>query len=266
MVGWTHDDDADVPPGAPRRRRHAPDPRRAPATRCRPRGRAAARAGRARHRQDHDPGRGDRRPDREPGCQPRPGARADVLPQGGRAAARPGHGPAGPHDGDHAELDVPFVRLRAHPRLQPCGALRGAAAAVVRTRAGRGAPGAADGRPRVRALARRPAARARHPRVRERGPGRAGQGPREGLRRRRAPQARRRPRPAGVRRCRALPRPIPQRPRQPGSGRLRRPDPPRGDRGGDPPRAASQAVPARLRRRVPGHRPRAGRASPGDRR
>ena len=71
---------------------------------------------------------------------------------------------------------------------------------------------------------------------------------------------------AGVRRGRALPRPVPRQPRQPGRHRLRRPDPPRDDRGRGPPRrAAGQAAP-RLRRRVPGHRPGPGRAAPRARR
>ena len=48
--------------------------------------------------------------------------------------------------------------------------------------------------------------------------------------------------------------------------RLRRPDPPRGDRGEGPPRRAAAAVPAPVRRRVPGHRPRPGRPAPRPRR
>ena len=47
-------------------------------------------------------------------------------------------------------------------------------------------------------------------------------------------------------------------PRPPGPHRLLRPDPPGHDRGRGAPRRAAGAVPARLRRRVPGHRPRAG--------
>ena len=54
------------------------------------------------HRQDHHAGRGDRRPDRAPRGAARLGARADLQPQGRRAAARPGHRPARPHHGDHA--------------------------------------------------------------------------------------------------------------------------------------------------------------------
>ena len=66
---------------------------------------------------------------------------------------------------------------------------------------------------------------------------------------------------AGVRRRRALPRPVPRRARRAERDRLRRPDPAGGDRGrGAPPRAAGPVQP-RLRRRVPGHRPRPGRAA-----
>ena len=55
----------------------------------------------------------------EDGSQPRPGPGADVQPQGGRAAARPGHraGRADHVDGD--VLDVPLLRLRPDPRATP---------------------------------------------------------------------------------------------------------------------------------------------------
>ena len=46
------------------------------------------------------------------GASPGLGAGADLQPQGRRAAARPGHRPARPHDGHHAELDLPLLRLR----------------------------------------------------------------------------------------------------------------------------------------------------------
>ena len=65
--------------------------------RRRPRRRPAAGAGRSGHRQDHDPGRGDRPTGSRTGRRARPGARPDVLPQGRRAAPRPGHRPARPH-------------------------------------------------------------------------------------------------------------------------------------------------------------------------
>ena len=99
--------------------------RRAPAARRRPPGRAAAGARRPGHRQDHHAGRGDRRPDRAPGRPPRRGPRADVLPQGRRAAPRPGHRPARPHHVDDAQLDLPLLRLRADPPLRAGRALRG---------------------------------------------------------------------------------------------------------------------------------------------
>ena len=62
-----------------------------------------------------------------------------------------------------------------------------------------------------------------------------------------------------LRRRRALPRAVPHGPRQPRRHRLLRPHPPGGHRGRDPPRRAARALEPRLRRRVPGHRPRPGR-------
>ena len=81
------------------------------------------------------------------GVDPDVRARAHLQPQGRRAAARPGHRPARPHDGDHAELDVPLLRLRAGPAARARRGLRRAAAAAVRARAGRRAPRAAGGQP-----------------------------------------------------------------------------------------------------------------------
>ena len=59
-----------------------------------------------------------------------------------------------------------------------------------------------------------------------------------------------------------VPPQLPRQPRRPVRHRLRRPDPARGHRGDRPPRRAATAVPARVRRRVPGHRPRPGRPAP----
>ena len=66
----------------------------------------------------------------------------------------------------------------------------------------------------------------------------------------------------GVRGRRAVPAPVPRRPRRPVRDRLPRPHRPRGHRGQPPPRRAPGPVQPRLRRRVPGHRPRPGRAAP----
>ena len=85
----------------------------------------------------------------EDGRRPEPGAGADVLPQGRRAAARPGHRPARPDDVHPAELDVPLVRLRPGPALRARRAVRRPAAAAERPRAGRGPAGAAHRQPRV---------------------------------------------------------------------------------------------------------------------
>ena len=201
------------------------DPRRRPAAGGRPPGRAAAGAGRSRHRQDHDARRGDRRPHRG-GRQPRPGPGADVLPQGGRAAARPRHRAGRPDHVDGAELDVPLLRLRPDPALRPGRALRRAAAAAAAPRSRTSCcascspttPSRSPGPSRCgRALGTRGFAREVHAvlaRAREKGlDGRQLRelGEREGL-----PE---------LRRGRALPRPVPHHPRPPGRHRLRRPDP-----------------------------------------
>ena len=148
----------------------------------------AAGAGRARHRQDHDAGRGDRAPHRR-GHPPRPDPGADLLAQGRRAAARPGHRAGRPHHVGEHRLDVPLLRLRPDPALRAGRALRRPAAAAVGARAGRRAARAAAGPPRVDQVARRAPARARHPWVRARGPRRAVPRPGEGARRRGAPAA-----------------------------------------------------------------------------
>ena len=175
---------------------------------------------------------------------PRRGARADVLPQGRRAAARPGDRAARPDDGDGAELDVPLLRLRADPPLLADRALRGAAAAAVRAGAGRRAARAARRSPGVGALARDAAAARSAPagsparstrcsrRAREKGL--------DGAELRELGEARGA---ARVGRGRPLPRPVPHQPRLPGRHRLRRPDPARGDRGRAPPRRAAARGP-----------------------
>ena len=156
-------------------------------------------------------------------------------------------------------LDVPLLRLRPGPRATPRAelyaaplrllsapeqdvvlrelltdarrvrALAGALRAAVGTRgfAARGAVGARAG-PREGPRPRRPASRS---------------GEREGR--------------AGVRGGGPVPRAVPHSPRLPDSLRLRRPD--RAGRllGRRAPRRAASPVRARLRRRVPGHRPRA---------
>ncbi len=166
---------------------------------------------------------------------------------------------------DAAELDVPLLRLRPDPPVRPRRALRGAAAAALarpsRTSCSASCSPTTRSRspgPRrcARALGTRGFAREVHAvlsRAREKGLD--GRGP--------ARRSASRPRAAGVRRRRALPRAVPRQPRRPGRHRLRRPDPARDDRGRGPPRRAARAVPPRLRRRVPGHRPRPGRAAAG---
>ena len=109
-------------------------------------------------------------------------------------------------------------------------------------------------------MAGRRSAGGRHPRLRPRGAGRARPGPGEGAR---PPDltgsARPRARPELVA-AGAFMRAVPRHPRRPERHRLPRADLPRGAAGraaGDPRRAA-RPVRARLRRRVPGHRPEPG--------
>ena len=85
--------------------------------RRRPPRRSAARPRRSRHRQDHDAGRGDRAPHRR-GRPPRLGPGADVLAQGRRAAPRPGRRPRRAHHVGQHRLDVPLLRLRPDPPLR----------------------------------------------------------------------------------------------------------------------------------------------------
>ena len=115
----TRTDGADLParaPGARRSRAGGARPRAAAGRR--PRGRAAAGAGRARHRQDDDPGRGDRRPDRAPRRRPVRGPRADLLAQGRRAAARPGDRARWAARRARRSARLPLLRLRPDPPLR----------------------------------------------------------------------------------------------------------------------------------------------------
>ena len=267
VMGWTHERHVHpLPPGAARARGRGPAARRAPAAGGRPRGRPPPRARRARHRQDDDAGRGDRRSHRAARRLARRGARAHLLPQGCRAAARPGHRPCRPHDGGGVVLDVPLLRLRPRAEVRTGRALRGSHPPAVRARGRRRAARAAARQPRVGRVARAAAPGRRHAGLRARGAGRPGARPREGPRPVGAACPRHRARPPGAGGRRPLPRAVPHRPRQPRRHRLLRPDPPRRDRGRDPPRRAAGALAARLRRRIPGHRPRPGRPAPRARR
>ena len=266
MVGWSHDQRATtyrlVPPG--HRRRRAGRARRRPAARRRPRGRPAARAGRARHRQDDDAGRGDRRPDRAPRRRPDAGARADLLPQGRRAAPRPGHRPARPHDRRPRSARRSTPSPTAWSGATPRRALRRAAAAAValpsRTSSSRSCsptPPSPCAGPRrsAAAVGTRGFAREVHAvlsRARERGldP--------DDLRRAR-PRARAS---RSSRSRRLLPAAVPRRPRRPDRHRLPRPDRAARRCAGSPTTTATSCAARftpRLRRRVPGHRPRPGR-------
>ncbi len=75
-------------------------------------------------------------------------------------------GPAGSHDVDQPELDLPLVRLRARPPLLAARALLLTAASAVGPGAGRDPARAAQRPPRVGDLARRAGARADDPRLR----------------------------------------------------------------------------------------------------
>ncbi len=175
---------------------------------------------------------------------------------------------AGPHDRLRDVLDDALVRLRTDPPLRPARALPRPPAAALGARAGRRRPRAAAASRGVGDLAVRVRPRARDARLRPRGADGARASPREGHGERRPRRSRRARGPAGVRRGRAVPRRLPHQPRRPVRHRLRRPDPPSGDRGPPPPRRAAPAVPPRVRGRVPRHRPRTGRppTRPGRRR
>ena len=155
-----------------RRRRTARPSRTAPAgsgaaAGRRPRGRAAAGAGRAGYRQDHhDRGRGSR-PDREPRHRARADPGPHVQPQGRRRAARAHHRPATAHHPRAAGGDLPQLRLRAGPARVRAGRRR-AAAAALRAGAAAGNPPDAEGRGPGRRfpLAGAAQARAGHPRLR----------------------------------------------------------------------------------------------------
>ena len=117
--------------------------------------------------------------------------------------------------------------------------------------------------PRVGRLARVARPRARHPRLRPRGARGARPRPGEGPRRP-APASRwaRAEGPPEFVAAGPVPRAVPRQPRRPERHRLRRPDPPRHDRGRR--RTATSCArrfAPRVRRRVPGHRPRPGRAA-----
>ena len=99
------------------------------------------------HRQDHHAGRGDRRPDRATRRRPVAGPGAHLQPQGRRELRDRVTARLGRTTVDPDELDVPLLRLRPGPRLQPGRPLHRAAAAALRSRAGRRAPGAAHRRP-----------------------------------------------------------------------------------------------------------------------
>ena len=252
-----------LPTGPSRPRRGRPGARRAPAAGRRPRGRTAARAGGPGDGQDDDAGRGGRRP----GAPRRRGsAGAHLLPQGRRAAARPGDGAAGRHDLRGHLQHLPLLRLLPRPALRPHRPLRRTAAAAVGARAGRRALRAADHGTGGGGVAGGPAGCRRHPRLRPRGPGRAGPRPRARV----GPAGPRGP--GSVRGCgglrgrRILHGAVPRRDGRPERHRLPRPGGPCGDRGDAPPRRAAGRVRPRLRRRIPGHRPQpGGAAAPGRR-
>ena len=139
-------------------------------------------------------------------------------------------------------------------------ALRRPAPAALRARAGRrAARAAARTHPESIRWPDSPAARARHPRVRPRGPrgARPARGRRASTGTTCAGWARSTA--AGVRGGRRVPRPVPHGPRRPRRRRLRRPDPPRRASRPTTHRDELRArFTPRLRRRVPGHRPRPG--------
>ena len=244
MLGWTRDREPVVPPGGT-----GPDPARGadagrrPAARRRPPGRAAAGAGRPRHRQDHDPGRGDRRPHRGARRRPRVGAGADLQPQGRRAAPRPGDRAARAHAVQPDQLDLPLLRLRSGPPLLARRPLPRAAPAAVGARAGRRDPGPAD-----RSRRRSPGPTRCKAAVRTRGFAAEVQAVlsrarEKGLDPVDLAAARPRVGRGGVRRRGRLHAALPRGSRRPQRGRLRRPDPARGrHRRGAPRRAAGAAT------------------------
>ena len=172
------------------------------------------------------------------------------------------------HHVDGDVLDVPLLRLRPDPPLRPGRALRRAAAAArarrSRTSCCASCSPTTPSRSRWpealgRALGTRGFAREVHavlvpgPRARaRRSSSSARSGEREGL-------------PELVAAGLFLDQYLTILDDQSAIG-LRRPDPAGHDRGRGPPRRAARAVPARLRRRVPGHRPGPGRAAAGARR
>ena len=203
----------------------------------------------------------------EDGRAPGLGPRADVLPQGRRAAARPGRRPGRPHHVGQHRLDVPLLRLRADPPLRARRALRRPAAAALGARAGRRAARAAAGPPRVGPLARRAPARRSAPagfarevhavlsRAREKGL--------DGEALRRLGEDNGLPEfvAAGAFLEQYL-TVLDDRGAVDYSDLIRRAT----IEAHAAPRRAARGVRPRLRRRVPGHRPRPGRAAPGARR
>ena len=130
------------PVGRPGARRRAAGGRRPPR-------RAAARAGRAGHRQDHDARRGRRRPHRGR-RRPRAGAGAHLRPPGGRRAARPHHGPARPRATKEPLARTFHSYAFGVLRREAAAARRAAAAAARRPGAGPRGPRPARRRPRRR--------------------------------------------------------------------------------------------------------------------
>ena len=209
----------------------------------------------------------DRRPDRERAAPAPTRAGADLHPQGRRAAARPGHRPARAHHLDHDVLDVPLLRLRPDPALLTGRALRGPLRLLVRPEQDVVLRELLTDHPGVGAVAGLAAPGARHPRLRPGGAGGARPGPGEGARRRRAARAR-----ARRTTCRSSSPPgcswsstSPTSTQQSAtdySDLIRRAVIEAADHRDE---LRARFTP-RLRRRVPGHRPRPGRAAAAARR
>ena len=173
--------------------------------------------------------------------RPRLRARADLLPQGRRAAARPGQPRAWAGPPSTGVLDLPLLRLRPDPALRPAELYAAPAPAALRAPSRTSCSASCSAMPRVGRLAGRLAARvgtrgfAREvqavlARAREKGL--------DGEELRASGRARG---PARAGRRGALPGAIPRQSRQRQCARLRRPDPP-GGRGSPSATATSCAL------------------------